>query len=239
MTIKVIGAGFGRTGTKSVQVALEELGFGPCYHMTTLFRAPGESKSWRAALAGEAIDWRTFLAKYEATVDWPGCTFYQELMAAFPEAKVLLTIREPAQWYNSAAATIYGATRDLPRVIRLISPALGNVIDLINTLIWQKTFDSRFADRDHAIAVFAAHNAEVQRIVPPDRLLVYRVQEGWEPLCRFLAVPVPDKPFPHLNDTANFQRMMKWRRRLAGALPWLFGVLFLGLGIYLTVVLAR
>lgn len=230
MTLKVIGAGFGRTGTKSLQVALEELGFAPCYHMTTLLQRPGDGKTWRAATAGEPIDWRTFLAAYEATVDWPGCTFYQELMAAFPEAKVLLNVREPEQWYASAAATIYGATSGIPRIVRIIRPALGNVIDMVNELIWQKTFDHRFTDRDHAIAVFTAHNEEVQRVVPPERLLVYSVQEGWEPLCRFLEVPVPDKPFPHRNDMAEFQRMMTWRRRLADSLPWVLALLLAGLG---------
>lgn len=233
MSIKIIGAGFGRTGTKSLQVALETLGFAPCYHMTTLFRSPQESRTWQRALAGEEVDWQRFLAKYEATVDWPGCTFYKALMAAFPDAKVLLTVREPEQWYESAAATIYGATSDLPRVIRFISPAMGDVIDLINTLIWQKTFGGRFAERDHAIAIFKAHNREVQQVVPPERLLVYNVKEGWEPLCRFLQVPVPDAPFPHLNDAAEFQRMMRWRRRLAGAAPWALGLALVGLGVVL------
>lgn len=233
MTLKLIGAGFGRTGTKSLQVALEELGVGPCYHMTTLFDHPEQSKTWRAATAGEPVDWQTFLKEYSATVDWPGCTFYQELMTAFPEAKVLLNVREPERWYTSAAATIYGATHGIPGFVRLIRPQLANVIDMVNELIWHKTFDDRFADRAHAIAVFNAHNAEVQRVVPPEQLLVYRVNEGWEPLCRFLDVPVPEKPFPHLNDAAEFQRMMQQRRLLARLVPWLLGLLLVGLGLSL------
>ncbi|MEZ4615462.1 MAG: sulfotransferase [Caldilineaceae bacterium] len=233
MSIKVIGAGFGRTGTKSLQVALEELGYAPCYHMTTLFEHPEQSSTWQAASAGNPVDWQTFLADYAATVDWPGCTFYQELMRAFPDAKVLLNVREPEKWYESAAATIYGATQGLPVIVRVIRPALANVVDMINGLIWQKTFDNRFADHAHAIAVFNAHNAEVQRVVPPERLLVYTVKEGWEPLCRFLDVPVPDKPFPHLNDTAEFQLMMKRRRWLAQLLPWALGLMAAGVAIAL------
>ncbi len=231
MTLKVIGAGFGRTGTKSLQVALEELGFAPCYHMTTLFEHPEQSSTWRAATEGKPVDWRTFMADYEATVDWPGCTFYQEMMAAFPDAKVLLNVREPEKWYESAASTIYGATRGLPAIVRYIRPSIANIVDTINQLIWQKTFDNRFADRAHAIAIFNAHNEEVKRVVPPERLLVYTVKEGWEPLCHFLDVPVPDKPFPHLNDTAEFQRMMERRRRLAQIVPWIAGLLLLGLGL--------
>jgi len=228
MALKVIGAGFGRTGTKSLQAALETLGFAPCYHMTSLFAAPQESSGWRAAIAGKPVEWQTFLGAYQATVDWPGCTFYQELMAAFPDAKVILTVRDPEKWYDSAAATIYGATQGLPSFIHLLRPALGKVIDMVNELIWQKTFDNRFADRAHAIAVYNAHNAEVQRVVPPERLLVYTVKEGWEPLCHFLDVPVPDEPFPHLNDSAEFQRMAARRKRLAQAVPWL-ALLSLGL----------
>jgi hypothetical protein len=228
MTLRVIGAGFGRTGTKSLQAALEELGFAPCYHMTTLFRRPWDAKIWRAATAGESVDWQAFLGGYGATVDWPGCTFYQELMVAFPEAKVLLNVREPDKWYASAAATIYGATGDIPSFARRFVPLMDNLLTMIDELIWQGTFHNRFADRDHAIAVFNAHNAAVQRTVPPARLLVYNVKEGWEPLCRFLEVPVPDKPFPHLNDAAEFQRLMSRRRLLAQLLPW---TLVLGLGL--------
>ncbi len=231
MTIKVIGAGFGRTGTKSLQVALEALGFAPCYHMTTLFEHPKQSSTWRAATAGKPVDWETFLAGYQATVDWPGCTFYQEMMAAFPDAKVLLNVREPEKWYESAASTIYGATRGLPSFVRYIRPAIANVVEMVNELIWQKTFDNRFADRAHAIAIFNAHNEKVQRVVPPERLLVYTVKEGWEPLCRFLDVPVPDKPFPHLNDAAEFQRMTRQRRRLVQMVPWIAGLLLVGLGV--------
>lgn len=233
MSIKIIGAGFGRTGTKSLQVALEELGFAPCYHMTTLFANPNDSKTWRQALAGETVDWPTFLANYQATVDWPGCTFYKEMLGAFPEAKVLLNVRDPERWYQSAADTIYGATRDLPSLIRTVRPALGRVIDMINVQIWQKTFDNRFSDRDHAIDVFNAHNAEVELVVPPERLLVYNVKEGWEPLCAFLGVPVPDKPFPHLNDSAEFQRVMRMRRRMAKVAPWILGVVLVGVVIAL------
>ncbi|MEZ4863641.1 MAG: sulfotransferase [Caldilineaceae bacterium] len=225
MSLKIIGAGFGRTGTKSLQVALEQLGFAPCYHMTAVFTHPDHVATWAAATAGQPVDWQHFLQGYQATVDWPGCTFYQELMAAYPDAKVLLNVRDPERWYQSAYDTIYGATRDLPTFVRWLRPSIGRSVDMINQLIWRQTFGDAFADKARAIAIFNAHNEEVQRVVPPERLLVYEVKEGWEPLCRFLNVPVPETPFPHLNDTAEFQKMANRRRLLGRLVPWLLAVL--------------
>src|SRR6266851_9175875 len=109
--LKVIGAGFGRTGTLSIKHALEELGFGPCYHMTELFDKPGVDAQWDAIVRGEPVDWNTVFKGYQATVDWPACTFYEELMQAYPDAKVLLTVRDPEKWYASASGTIFQGSR--------------------------------------------------------------------------------------------------------------------------------
>src|SRR5690242_7699355 len=106
-SLKVIGAGFGRTGTLSLKVALEELGFGPCYHMIEVFQYPEHAKLWEAATQGKPIDWDQIFANYQATVDWPGCTFYADLMARYPDAKVLLSVRDPETWYESVMSTIY------------------------------------------------------------------------------------------------------------------------------------
>jgi hypothetical protein len=199
--LKIIGAGFGRTGTLSLKHALEELGFGPCYHMSELFEKPGLDAQWDAIVGGEPADWNAIFKGYEATVDWPACTFYKELMQVYPGAKVLLSVRDPEKWYESAANTIYRISHQNPD----FNPARSVHRNMINALIWQGTFDGRFEDKDYAIAVFLRHNEEVKQQVPAEKLLVYNVKEGWEPLCAFLEVEVPaEKPFPHDNDRANF-----------------------------------
>ena len=210
--MKVIGAGFGRTGTLSVKAALEELGVGPCYHMVEVFDKPGHVALWQAAAEGKSIDWEDLFASYSAVVDWPACTFYQQLMQAYPEAKVLLTVRDPQRWYESTKNTIYQVGRMSPD-----SPATADQRRMINTLIWQGTFGGAFEDKPRAISIFERHIQEVKDRVPAERLLVYDVKEGWEPLCRFLHVAVPaHKPFPHLNDTSAFHQMIQERTQNSG-----------------------
>jgi hypothetical protein len=224
--MKVIGAGFGRTGTLSTRAALEQLGFGPCYHMLEVFDRPEHAKHWAAAVRGEAVDWNELFAGYGSAVDWPACSFYEPLMEAYPDAKVLLTVRDPELWYESTARTIYTmrkARSTSPVTYALLRAFAGRrrpAMDVATELVWVRTFDDRFEDRKHAIEVFERHIDEVKRRVPADRLLVYDVKEGWEPLCRFLGVPVPeDTPFPRLNDAESFQRMMRMNRVRALAIP--------------------
>lgn len=194
--IKVIGTGFGRTGTSSLRDALVRLGFGPCDHMVENFAHQARFALWDEALqrkdAGEPIDWRPLLSGFQAIVDWPGAYFWQELTAAHPAARVILTVRDPQRWYDSISATIFTLRDDQwpagPRDI-----------------IYTRTFGNRLTDRAHCQAVFGQHNQAVRAAIAPDRLLVFDVREGWEPLCAFLGVPVPDhEPFPHVNDTAAF-----------------------------------
>ena len=213
--MRVIGAGFGRTGTTSLKAALEELGFGPTYHMTEAFKNPEHAGFWEAALRGEPVDWQGFFAGYGAAVDWPACTFYGEMMEAFPDAKVILTLRHPERWYESVRDTIYGIRRLSAGPARpaialsgLFAPGVVRIVRLADRIMWNGTFDDRFDDRRHAIETFNRHNAEVRRRVPPERLLVYDVREGWAPLCRFFEVEIPDKPFPHLNDTRQMRRRL-------------------------------
>ena len=195
--LKIIGAGFGRTGTLSIKNALEEIGLRPCYHMTELFQKPGASEQWEAIVAGASANWNEVFAGYQATVDWPACTYYKNLMQVYPEAKVLLTVRDPEKWYESVRSTIYIVSRQhLPD-----SPHA----QMLNTLVWEGTFDGKFEDKEYAIAVFLQHIEEVKQHVSPDKLLIYDVKEGWEPLCAFLGVEVPaDMPFPRLNDRDTF-----------------------------------
>lgn len=215
--MNVVGAGFGRTGTTSLKAALEELGLGSAYHMTEVFTYPWHARTWQAARRGERVDWQKFLAGYGVAVDWPACAFYEELMYAFPEAKVVLTVRDPGRWYESMRDTIYGIHRisSGPLPVRLVlsaagifAPGVTSIVRLADNIVWRGTFDGRFEDRRHAIETFERHNAEVRRRVPPDRLLVYDVREGWAPLCKFFGVEIPDRPFPHLNDTRQMRRRL-------------------------------
>jgi hypothetical protein len=208
--VKVIGAGFGRTGTMSLKAALEQLGVGPCFHMIDLIRDPTPLPYWQAAVAGDDVDWRQALEGWESTVDWPACSFWEELVDTWPEAPVLLSVRDPEAWYRSCENSIHAA-KEMALRGELEGggedPPSPEVLAMINDLIWNGTFGGRFRDKDHALDVYHRHVDAVRGKVPPERLLVYEVGEGWEPLCRFLDVPVPDGPFPHLNDTASFRAM--------------------------------
>ena len=224
----MIGAGFGRTGTTSIKAALETLGFTPCYHMTEVFAHPEHADLWLAAYRGEPVDWEGFLGGYRATVDWPGCAFYGEMMEAFPDAKVLLSVRDPERWYQSTRDTIYEMNRVAARsrasrtVFGLMTLLFfGGFMrtNLTGEMVWDGAFDGRFEDRDHAIGVFEKHNEEVRRRVPPERLLVYEVEQGWGPLCDFLGVPEPHEPFPRLNDAAGMRRGTAALRVLSAAAP--------------------
>jgi hypothetical protein len=212
----------------SLKVALEELDYAPCYHMVEVFAHPEHAPLWQAAWRGEPVDWEGFLGGYAAAVDWPACSFYEELMERHPDAKVILTVRDPERWYESTRSTIYElsvvATRSplfrllfgAIRLLRFGRVGGGNMADEI---IWDGTFDGRFEDRRYAMEIFERHNAEVRRRVPRDRLLVYEVREGWSPLCEFLGVEEPDTPFPHVNDTAEMRRRIRAVRALSVAVP--------------------
>lgn len=203
MSIEVIGAGFGRTGTMSLKLALERLGFDKCYHMMELFQNPGHVDVWLQATRGGAVDWAALLYQgYRATVDWPACSFWEQQLEAFPEARVVLSERDPARWYESVMNTIYPssvAAREAD------DPATRPWVDMAFELIWDGTFDGRIEDKDHAIAVYLAHNEYVKRQAPPDRLLVFEASQGWEPLCRFLDREVPEEPYPRVNTTEDFR----------------------------------
>ena len=200
MSIMVIGAGFGRTGTLSLKTALEQLGLGPCHHMVELFKHPEQIPVWDAATDGAAVDWEALLAGYRSIVDWPGCHFWRELVDRYPGAKVVLTVRDPAGWYRSAADTIFRFMLEKPKD----DPAYRAQWRLVRKMILEQTFGGSVADPELAMEVLKMHDAEVKRTVPDDRLLVYEVKEGWAPLCAFLGVPVPDAPFPKSNTTEEF-----------------------------------
>jgi hypothetical protein len=217
--MQVIGAGFGRTGTMSMQAALELLGY-RCYHMKEITERPGHLQAWHEFVSGRArMDWKTLFESYEATVDFPACIYYRELLQEFPDAKVILTVRDPERWYQSFLTL--QQTTDRFRVFRFV-PRARRFLNFVDLLLG-KVFD-RPRDHDNCINVFNRHNQEVQEHVPADRLLVFRVQEGWEPLCKFLGCEVPEGiPFPHLNEGKETLEALV-RERLYG--PWLRKVPF-------------
>ncbi len=201
MALEIIGAGFGRTGTNSLKLALERLGFGPCHHMFEVRDNPELLADWQAVARGEAVDWEKVFHGYRSQVDWPGARVWRELAEAFPGAKVILTVRDPDAWFDSVQATIYPfvAARGSHETAHM-----NAIADMGYKVVVEGVFDDRLDDRAHAISVFNDHIAEVQQSLPSSRLLTYDVRQGWEPLCAFLGVAVPDEPFPRTNSSRQF-----------------------------------
>jgi Sulfotransferase domain len=197
MPLSVIGAGYGRTGTMSLKLALDQLGFGPCYHMVEVFKNPKAPGYWESAADGKPTDWEEVFAGYNSTVDWPSATFYKKLADHYPDAKVILTERDPEAWFVSTQATIFSLhIRDNTE-----DEWQRMVLKVISDL-----FDRRMNDKDKLIEVYNRHNADVRRAIAPERLLVYQVSQGWAPLCAFLGVDVPDAPMPKVNSTDDFRQ---------------------------------
>ena len=199
MALQIIGAGLGRTGTMSMKLALEQLGVGRCYHMAELIGDLARLPLWLGAADG-AADWEAVFAGFTATVDYPGCTYWRELATCYPDAKVLLTVRDPDDWFDSTQATIFSP----PMRARIAgSPMEG----FFQKAVWGD-FGGRLDDRAFMTAAFERHNAAVRSAIPPERLLVYEVGEGWPRLCQFLGVPVPAASFPRVNSREEMQQML-------------------------------
>lgn len=202
MSLKVVGAGLGRTGTQSMKLALERLGMGPCYHMMEIFGNLEHISLWTAAARGGKRDWDTLFADYQSTVDWPGCAFWRELAARYPDSKVLLTYRDSEAWYDSFHNTIYRA------MIREVPPEpvwVGEHLRMTQELILEQAFGGRADDRAHVIRCYEKHNESVRSEIPADRLILHEVGAGWEPLCTGLGLPIPDEAYPRTNSTKDFQ----------------------------------
>lgn len=203
MSLSVIGFGVGRTGTYSLKLALEQLGFGPCHHMYEVNIRSGEVlERWKAAARGEA-DLLDLYAGYRAAVDWPTAAFCPELSAAFPDAKFLLGFRDPEKWYRSYSSTI-AMLFEPGRIPPDLVPFLGMLEPIL-----RKTGFRVPPDKDETIAAYHRHAAMVKATIPPDRLLVFDVAQGWAPLCDFLGVAEPAAPFPRTNSTEAFWQSAK------------------------------
>jgi hypothetical protein len=221
MSLKIIGAGFGRTGTLSLKNALEELGYGPCYHMFELMQNPAHVRVWEQALNGRSPDWDELFQHYPSTVDFPACLYYKELLARYPEAKVILTVRDPERWYGSARGTIF---RGMPfrKALKMTflmpfsthARALFRVAVHNFRLLNRRTFRGNMRNKEHTIGVYLRHIEEVKRFVPASQLLVYEVAEGWAPLCRFLGVDTPAAPFPKANEGADYRALIERAKKI-------------------------
>jgi hypothetical protein len=201
MPLEIIGPGFGRTGTNSLKIALEHLSFGPCHHMFEVRDNPEQLPAWQAAARGEAVDWDQVFHGYRSQVDWPGARYWRELAQQFPKAKVILTVRDPDEWFESVQATIapfIAACGTHP------SPHANAIAEMAYQLIAIQVFNGRMSERDHATQVFKEHMATVQAAIPAERLLTFDVRAGWQPLCDFLDVQVPGMPFPNTNSSKAF-----------------------------------
>ena len=206
----------------SVKAALERLGFGPCYHGMEALRRGTDGEHWLAAYeAGGEFDWPVIFEGYRATMDWPTLHFWEQLANAYPDAKILLTDRDPERWWDSHVQMYeHGGefVRELTDEERQWAEESGfaRMQTALGTIL-TATFDGRTSDKEHCLEVFEQHYERVRRTVPAERLLVYRVQEGWEPLCRFLGVDVPDEPFPRVNSADNLLHNIRTAMRLAKA----------------------
>ena len=201
MALKVVGAGLGRTGTKSLKTALEILLDGPCHHMYEVIEHPESYHYWEEAAAGDLPDWEEVFAGYVASVDWPSAAYWQQISAVYPDAMVLLSTRASAEdWYRSAIATIFDFVAPGPPGSPIRIAAVGFP-----------------RDPEGAMAAYEAHNQHVRDTVPPDRLVEWQPGDGWGPLCAGLGLAMPTAPFPHENTTAEFQERVRQMREAEAA----------------------
>jgi len=208
MTLKIIGAGFGRTGTASLKVALETLLHAPCYHMSEVLGNAGHVDLWLDAAAGNP-DWDAIFSNYAATVDFPASTYWRELAAAYPKARIILSVRDAERWFQSTQETIFSKTLQ----------------DLHSGTKWNRMIKATVDDhiggdcneRETTIAAFNAHIENIRKAFDSDRLLLFEAKDGWGPLCDFLGVPEPDEPYPHINSKEEFEGVLELLRSPVGA----------------------
>ena len=202
MSLEIVGAAYPRTGTASLKLALEQLGFGPCHHMVEVITHPEMGDLWIAAAEGRP-DWDAIFAGYKSCADAPSCIYWREITAKYPTAKVILTERDPEKWFESCQTTVFSpewiaATLKMP-----LGPFFQTLYD---------SYEGKIHDHDYMVGNYRRYCDAVKRAIPADRLLAYSTGSGWEPLCRFLAVPVPETPFPKTNTRDEM------RARLSGAI---------------------
>ena len=202
MVLQIIGAGFGRTGTHSLKLALELLNFGPCHHMYEVRSSAYQIETWRAIVDGAVPDWDAVFDGFTSQVDWPAAHYWKQLFESYPSAKVILTTRDPEEWYKSIIRTILPATL----IGRKSDPDPNGraASQIIYDIVCKDIFDGRLEEKAYALNVFSRHQKLVEETVPAKNLLVFDVRDGWTPLCNFLNREQPDVPFPRGNSTQEF-----------------------------------
>ena len=209
MALQIIGSGFGRTGTRSLKEALHILGFGPCHHMDEVLPSPEQRALWQGVLTGGHADWERIFSGYRAQIDWPGANFWRELAIAYPQATVIHSVRPEESWWKSYISTIgklMAEFREMPLPSE-ISALMENLRSMV-----EKTFGSTVDDKAAGLAAYRRRGDQVRATIAPERLIVFDVAQGWEPLCSHLGVRrIPDQPFPRLNSTDDFWAALKGR----------------------------
>ena len=217
MPLKVIGTGLGRTGTYSLKLALEHLGFGKCFHMLELFQKPEKIRYFRNAEKGYDVNWEDVFSNYCSVVDYPAARYFRQITAAFPEARIIHTYRDPEEWYDSAMQTIFWVNRMpvsmyakfgmyLPfrREIRRRLPVL-----IYNRKLMYLEFGRKLSNKAEVISYYEKHTERVIREIPEEKLLVFDSKDGWEPLCKFLGVSIPETQYPHFNKRPDFKNKVE------------------------------
>jgi hypothetical protein len=214
----------GRCGTLSLKHALEELGYGPCYHMKEVMDRGDRIKAWKRVNYGAPANWDELYRGFRSTVDWPGCFYWKELVDHYPDAKIILGVRDPEKWADSMDQTMWRwplrrrnwFSRWNYAIFSVLNPTSLAVPRMLDPIL-DKTFDYRSFnqpdDREYAIKAFIKHSEDVKAYVPADRLLVYEISQGWEPLCEFLGVPVPQTPMPRMHESEVFKADIARRTR--------------------------
>jgi Sulfotransferase domain len=211
--MKIIGAGLPRTATTTQMYALEKLGCSPCYHMRDLLADLDTGLPlWEEAVNGSP-DWERIFGGAQSTVDWPSARYYRELMDYYPDAKVLLSVRDGEEWAASMQQTVWGVYHGdsvlhyVCRARAVLDPLWSRYMDLMTRMTWDEggALEGDTSTTAGLVAAMERWNEKVKQTVPPERLLAWDLRDGWEPLCEFLELPVPDEPLPQLNDSASFR----------------------------------
>ncbi len=217
MGLEIIGTGFGRTGTLSTYMALQELGY-PCYHMFEVMNSkknPGHLKLWNDVANNPDktnINWDTIFENYTAAVDNPACTVWKSLYATYPDAKIILTLhpRGPEVWYDSTYETIYASEIMWQfKLMGYLLPSIKRMSNMTKKLVWDGLLRGTMKNKTLAVKRYKEHIEEVKAVIPADRLLIFKVTEGWKPLCDFLGKPIPDKAFPRVNERAEMSKKIQ------------------------------
>ncbi len=210
--LEIIGAGFGRTGTHSLGLALEKLGFGPCYNINEIFKNPGHGELWSSALDGKSVDWDYMFGSYKSMVEWPGVAFFDEILHHYPNSKVILTLRDPESWYESVQNTVFDS---LELSAHNPDPNKRESQSLARRLVLEHTFEGRHWDKEYVLDIYRKHVHHIVEVVPRERLLKFDVKDGWKPLCDYLHKAIPAEPFPKVNERSDFiDSAPEWAKKI-------------------------